>query len=52
VAFETTSSGLGGYFYGETSYSGTHYVVCLDDEAGESYNLLAYDLVLPTTISG
>lgn len=52
MMFETTSSGGGGYFYGETSYSGSHYVVCLDDGAGESYNLLAYDLVVPTTASG
>jgi hypothetical protein len=51
VMFETTSSGGAGYFYGETTYSGAHYVVCLDDLYGESYNLLAYDMVYPT-ISG
>jgi hypothetical protein len=52
VMFTTTSSGVGGYFYGETIYGGEHYVVVLDDDAGASYNLLAYDNVLPTTISG
>jgi hypothetical protein len=49
---ETTSSGIGGYFYLETSYSGSQYVVCLDDPAGLVYNILAYDLIMPTTISG
>lgn len=49
---ETTSSGVGGYFYLETSYSGAQYVVCVDDDAGLDYNALIYDSILPTTISG
>ena len=52
TVFETTSSGLGGYFYGETSHSGTHYVLVFDNAAGASYNTLVYDNVIPTTISG
>jgi hypothetical protein len=49
---ETTSSGVGGYFYLETAYSGTQYVVCIDDAAGLDYNALIYDSIIPTTISG
>jgi hypothetical protein len=49
---ETTSSGIDGYFYLETSYSGAQYVVCLDDPAGLDFNALIYDSILPTTISG
>jgi len=49
---ETTSSGIGGYFYLETSYSGAQYVVCVDDDAGLDYNALIYDSIMPTTISG
>jgi len=49
---ETTSSGIDGYFYLETSYSGAQYVVCIDDDAGLDYNALIYDSILPTTISG
>ena len=48
----TTSSGAGGYFYGKTTYSGAHYVVCLDDEAGKDYNALIYGNIYPVTISG
>jgi len=48
----TTSSGAGGYFYCETTYSGSHYVVCLDDEAGVSYNDLIYGNIYPATTSG
>ena len=48
----TTSSGAGGYFYCETTYSGAHYVVCLDDETGVSYNDLIYGNVYPVTVSG
>ena len=48
----TTSSGIGGYFYGETIYSGAHYVVCLDDDAGVDYNDLIYGNIYPATISG
>jgi hypothetical protein len=49
---ETTSSGVGGHFYLETSYSGAQYVVCVDDGAGLDYNALIYDSIMPTTISG
>lgn len=49
---ETTSSGVGGYYYLETTYSGIHYLICLDPSGGETYNLLGYDLVYPTTFSG
>lgn len=41
-----------GYFYLETSYSGVHHVVCLDDDAGLSYNHLIYGKTYPTVISG
>jgi hypothetical protein len=47
----TTSSGDGG-FYVETSYSGAHFLVCLDPEAGQSYNDLIYGDMMPVTISG
>ena len=49
---ETTSSGIGGYYYLETTYSGEQYIVCLDDASYPVFNLLAYDLMVPTTISG
>ena len=49
---ETTSSGVGGYFYATTTYSGAHYVVCIDDLAGLDYNDLIYGRVYPTTTSG
>ena len=49
---ETTSSGVGGYFYMETTYSGAHYVVCIDDAAGLDYNDLIYGRIYPTTVSG
>jgi len=49
---ETTSSGINGYFYLETTYSGEQYVVCIDDDAGLVYNALIYDLIIPTTVSG
>ena len=48
----TTSSGAGGYFYMETTYSGAHYVVCLDDVAGADYNDLIYGNIYPATTSG
>ena len=48
----TTSSGAGGYFYCETTYSGSHYVVCLDDIVGLDYNDLIYGNILPATASG
>ena len=49
---EATSSGVGGSYYLETTYSGSHYVVTLDPAGGESYNIIGYDLMVPTTISG
>lgn len=48
----TTSSGIDGYFYCETTFSGAHYVVCLDDEIGIDYNDLIYGNIYPATISG
>ena len=48
----TTSSGAGGYFYTTTTYSGAHYVVCLDDAIGVSYNDLIYGNIYPATTSG
>lgn len=41
-----------GYFWLETTYSGAHYVICLDDEAVPDYNDLIYSRIYPTTISG
>ena len=49
---ETTSSGAGGYYYLETTYSGEQYIICLDYDTGDTFNLLGYDLMVPTTISG
>lgn len=48
----TTSSGINGYFYVETTYSGSHYAVCIDDSAGLDYNDLIYGNIFPATISG
>jgi hypothetical protein len=48
---KTMSSGLDGYsFY--TSYSGSTYVVCLDDLGGKTYNGLIQTDVYPAAISG
>lgn len=47
----TTSSGDGG-FYVTTSYSGSHFLVCLDPVGGQSYNDLIYGEMYPTTVSG
>jgi hypothetical protein len=49
---ETTSVSGTGYFYLETTYDGAHYVVCLDDMNGISYNDLIYGKIYPTVISG
>lgn len=46
----TTSSG-NGYYYLETTYSGAHYLVCVDDLAGVDYNDLIVGNVFPTVIS-
>lgn len=48
----TTSSDIDGYFYCVTTYSGSHYVVCLDDIVGVDYNDLIYGNILPATVSG
>jgi hypothetical protein len=45
----TTSSG-NGYYYMETSSSGSHYIVCLDDDAGVEYNDLIIGSAVPTEI--
>ena len=49
----TTSSG-NGYYYIETTYSGSHYLVALDDNTGTQYNLAVLDRMAPavTTTSG
>lgn len=48
----TTSSG-NGYFYLTTTYSGSHFVVALDDAEGLTYNDKIYGRVIPvpTTVS-
>ena len=52
LIISTTSSGAGGYFYIETTYSGALYVVCLDNELGVNYNDLIYGNIYPATVSG
>lgn len=49
---DTATSSGNGYYYLNTTYSGSHYIVCLDDESGESYNDLIVGNVIPTTTSG
>ena len=49
---KTTSRESDGYFMVETCYTDAHYVVCLDDVAGISYNDLVYGKMYPSTISG
>jgi len=46
----TTASG-NGYYYLETTYSGTHYLIALDDDVGDTYNLARLDKVVPIAIS-
>lgn len=48
----SATSGVDGYYVIETTYSGAHYLVCLDDEGGASYNDLIIGDVYPTTVSG
>ena len=48
----TNSSAISGYFYVETTYSGSHYVVCVDGVGGTDYNDLIYGTIYPVTISG
>lgn len=43
----TTSSGGNGYYYLESTLSGTHFIVAFDDDAGEDYNALILDKLLP-----
>ena len=50
LADEGTSLQSNGYYYLETTYSGEHFIICLDDAAGETYNLLGYDLMVPADI--
>ena len=49
LVVETTSSG-NGYYYLETSYSGAHYLVALDDDVGNSYNLARLDNIMPVEV--
>jgi hypothetical protein len=44
---DTTTSSGNGYYYLETTYSGSHYIVCLDNAAGEDYNDLIIGNVFP-----
>ena len=46
----TMSSG-NGYYYMETSFSGSHYIVCLDDDAGTEYNDLIIGRAFPTLVT-
>lgn len=43
----TTSSGAEGYYYIETTHTGTHYLVCFDDAIGEDFNDLIRGNILP-----
>jgi len=45
----TSISGTG-YFRLETTYSGAHYVVCVDDDGGFDYNNLIYGKIYPEEI--
>ena len=47
---DTTTSSGNGYYYLETVSSGSHYIVCLDDEAGEEYNDLIIGNAIPVEI--
>ena len=49
LEYSTTSSG-NGYYYMTTTNSGAHYIVCLDDIAGESYNDLIIGNVYPEEV--
>ena len=39
-----------GYYYLNPTTSGEHFIVVFDDEAGENYNALILDRLLPTGI--
>ena len=43
----TTSSGDGGYYSLDTTINDEHFIVAFDDEAGEDYNSLILDRLLP-----
>lgn len=45
----TTSSG-NGHYYIETTYSGSHYIVALDNDGGESYNAAILDKMIPDPV--
>jgi len=47
---DTTTSSGNGYYYMETASSGSHYIVCLDDEAGVEYNDMIIGSAIPTEI--
>ena len=49
---ETTSSGDTGYFYLQTTFSGSHQIICEDDDDGVKYNDLIFSNVYPATVSG
>jgi len=46
----TTSASGTGYYRLETSYSGSHYIVCKDDEPGDDYNDLIWGKMYPYLI--
>jgi len=50
-SIDTTTSSGNGYYYLETTYYGSHYIVCLDDNAGEDYNDLIIGNVVPTEVT-
>jgi hypothetical protein len=52
IVDETVSASGTGYFRLETSYSGAHYVICLDDEGLPDYNDLIYGRIYPEVITG
>ena len=47
---DTTTASGNGYYYLETTYSGSHYIVCLDNESGEDYNDLIIGNVSPEEV--
>ncbi len=49
---DTTTSSGDGYYTLSTTYSGAHFIVCLDDAAGDDFNDLIIGNVIPTTVSG
>lgn len=46
----TTSSGSNGYYYLTTTISGEHFIVAFDNDAGEEYNAMILDKLLPRGI--